>query len=274
MVPGRSGRRGLPVTTSLAAAYSATGSAWQRGPGPIYDRLAAELVARAPESLDGRRVLDVGAGTGAASRALMVAGARDVVAVDAAVGMLAYVAADRPPAAAGDARALPFADRSFDAAVAAFSLNHLTDPATGLREMARVTRRGGALLAANYGTDDTHPVKAAVEAALARRGWTPDAWYYEVRDEAAPRLATVEDTIAVGAAAGLDVEAELVHVPFGDLATEDLVAWRLGMAHHAPFVEALRVSEHQAVVHEAIAGLGQGSPSLVRSIVVLRAVVP
>ena len=43
-------------------------------------------------------------------------------------GMLAHDAGRRPPAVAGDALALPFAAGAFDAAVAAFSLNHLSRP--------------------------------------------------------------------------------------------------------------------------------------------------
>ena len=194
VVRGRPGGRrpARPRLVSTGSAYSATGAAWQRGPGRIYDRLAAVLVDRAPVPLRGGRVLDVGAGTGAASRAVLAAGAASVVAVDAALGMLAHEAEDRPPAAVGDARALPFPARCFDGAVAAFSLNHIADPAAGLREMARVTRPGGPLLASAYAADDTHPVKAAVEAALTARGWEAEPWYVTVREDTAPRLATAE----------------------------------------------------------------------------------
>lgn len=260
--------------TGAAAAYSATGGAWQRGPGRIYDRLADVVVARSPVPLHGARVLDVGAGTGAATRAALAAGAARVVAVDAALGMLAHEALGRPPAAVGDARALPFATSAFDAAVAAFSLNHLSDPATGLREMARVTRRGGSLLAATYAADDTHPVKAAVEAALAAQGWTPDPWYLALRDEAAPRLATPNLGAAAADTAGLDACVELVRVPFADLKAHDLVAWRLGLAQHAPFMSRLSPDERAAVAADAVARLGDAVPSLVRSILVLRAIRP
>jgi len=60
---------------SLADAYSRTGAAWDAGPGRIYDRLSEELVARLPAGATGD-VLDLGAGTGAASRAAAAAGAR------------------------------------------------------------------------------------------------------------------------------------------------------------------------------------------------------
>lgn len=42
-----------------------------------------------------------------------------------------------------DAVALPLADASVDTTIAIHMLYHLTDPASGLKEMARVTREGG-----------------------------------------------------------------------------------------------------------------------------------
>lgn len=257
-----------------AAAYSLTGGAWQDGPGRIYDRLAEVLVARSPIRLDGCRVLDLGAGTGAAGRAVLAAGAAGVVAVDAAFGMLAYESARRPPAAVGDALALPFRATAFDAAVAAFSLNHLSDPAAGFREMARVTRPGGALLAAAYAAGDSHPVKAAVEAALADRGWMPEPWYEALRAQALPQLATLDGCAAAVGAAGLDAHVELVRVPFPEFDAGDLVAWRLGLAQHASLVARLSRQDRDAVASDALGRLGGSVPSLLRSILVVRAVRP
>lgn len=251
-----------------AAAYSATGDAWRRGPGRIYDRLAEVLVERAPTPLQGGRLLDVGAGTGAATRALLAAGAA-VVAVDFALGMLTHGPVDRSPAAVGDARALPFAPGSFDGAVAAFSLNHLADPAAGLREMARVTRRGGCLLASAFAADDTHPVKAAVEGALAARGWAPAPWYLSFCDDTAPRLATMERAAAAARAAGLDAVTETVRVTFVDLTPTDLVEWRLGLAQHAPFAAGLAPDDRAAVAADAAGRMGGEVPPLVRSMVVI-----
>ncbi len=272
MVQCRPGGRGLAVIDGLATAYSATGGAWQQGPGRVYDRLAEVLIARSPVPVRGCSVLDVGAGTGAATRAALAAGATAVVAVDPAVGMLAHDASRRAPAVAGDALALPFAAATFGAAVAAFSLNHLTDPAGGLREMARVTRRGGALLASSYAADDTHPVKAAVETALASHGWKPERWYATMKTEAVTLLATVEACAAAADAAGLEAVVEPARVAFPELHARDLIAWRLGMAQHAPFLRRLPPGQQDAVVVEALARLGDAVPPLVRSILVLRAV--
>lgn len=271
MVHGGAGGRGLAVIDGIAAAYSATAASWQRGPARVYDRLAEVLLARSPVPVGGGRVLDVGAGTGAATRAALAAGATAVIAIDSAVGMLAHDASRRAPAVAGDALALPFAAATFDAAVAAFSLNHLTDPAGGLREMARVTRRGGALLASSYAADDDHPVKVAVEAALAAHGWKPDGWYATMRTEAASLLATANACAAAAGAAGLEAVVEPVRVAFPELEARDLVAWRLGMAQHAPFLGRLPRAEQDAVAVEALARLGDAPPPLVRSILVVSA---
>ncbi|HEV8623584.1 MAG TPA: methyltransferase domain-containing protein, partial [Acidimicrobiia bacterium] len=236
------------MTAGVAAAYSATGAAWERGPARIYDRLAEVVVSALPVPLDGVAALDLGAGTGAATRALLAAGAARVVAVDAAVGMLAHDAGRRPPAVAGDALALPFAAGAFDATVAAFALNHLADPAAGLREAARVTRPGGGLAASAYAYDDDHPVKYAVQAALAARGWTPEPWYRALQVDAAPRLATVAAARAAAEAAGIDAEVEPARVPFPDLDAPALIAWRLGLAQHAPFVAALPTDADRAAL--------------------------
>jgi ubiquinone/menaquinone biosynthesis C-methylase UbiE len=45
--------------------------------------------------------------------------------------------------ALGDARALPFADGSIDVAVTSYSLHHIPDPRSVIREMARVLTPGG-----------------------------------------------------------------------------------------------------------------------------------
>jgi ubiquinone/menaquinone biosynthesis C-methylase UbiE len=261
------------VSGSAASAYSATGEAWERGPAQIYDRLAEAVVERSPVGVAGARALDLGAGTGAASRALRRAGAARVVAVDAAGGMLAFDAGRRPPAVVGDAIALPFAPRAFDVTVAAFSLNHLTDPGTGLAEAARVTCPGGGVVASAYAADDFHPVKEAVEAALAARGWQPEPWYQDLRTTAAPLLATVEAAQAAAQQAGLDADVVALRVPFPGLDAGELVSWRLGLAQHAPFVASLTAPERAAVVNDARHRLGSGWPELERSIILVRAVV-
>jgi SAM-dependent methyltransferase len=232
----------------------------------IYGRLAELLVARSPVDLRDRDVLDLGAGTGAASRAAGARGARRVVAVDRALGMLQADRGARPPAAVGDALALPFASRAFDVVVAAFSLNHLTDPTAGVREAGRVARR--CLLASTYAADDGHAVKGAVERALAECGWIPPPWYTETK-AAMAAWGTIDDvTLSIERGGLVPVHVEAVRVPFPDLAPVDLVRWRLGMAYCASFV-----AEHDAGVIErrALELLPDDAGPLVRTVIFLAA---
>jgi SAM-dependent methyltransferase len=260
------------VPPSLAAAYSAAGLAWQQGPGRIYDRLAETVVAACPVPVAGRFVLDLGAGTGAASRALLRSDA-EVIAVDNAVGMLRPDAAQRPPGVAGEAVALPFAAGSFGVVVAAFCLNHLADPAAGLAEAGRVTAPGGAVVVSAYAEDDDHPVKAAVEQAAADAGWTAPPWYQQLKTEAMPRLATPDRMAAVADVVPGLVEARVTRheVAFPDFTPSELVAWRLGMAQQALFVAALDPPDRAALAQAALDRLGPHPPPLVRRMLVLTA---
>lgn len=264
--------RTADASSAMAAAYSATGWRWQDGPGRVYDALARVVVAHAPSSLAGSLVVDLGAGTGAASRAAAGVGARLVVAVDAALGMLADQAEHRPPAVVGDAVRLPVRSSSVDAVVAAFSLNHLPVPWTALKEAARIVRSGGSIVVSTYASDDSHPVKAAVEQVLVARGWTADQWYADLRDCYAPLLATASQCLEAADRAGIKATVRHVRVPFPELSPSDLVAWRLGMAQHASFVAALRPPERAELEVEALQRLGE-HPPLVRSIMVMSAVV-
>lgn len=263
------------VTSSMGEAYSRSGAAWEDGPMRVYGRLAGAVVARCPVPLAGARVLDLGAGTGAASRAVLAQGGRPV-ALDVAVGMMAAGrAAGLPvPAVAGDALRLPFPPGAFGAVVAAFSLNHVVDLAAALAEAVRVLAPGGGLVASGYSVRDSHPVKAAVEAALAERGWVAPAWYDDLRGRAIPGMATVEAATGAAADAGLAAEAVDVVVDMDDLEPADLVAWRLGMAHCAPYVDSLPPAMREELQARSLELLGPGPPPLRRAVVILTARAP
>jgi len=96
-------------------------------------RIAAQL-ARA---LGGARtVVDVGAGTGSYEPR-----DRAVVAVEPSPVMAAQRAPGTAPVVHAAAEHLPFADGSFDAAMAVLTIHHWSDVEGGLREMGRVARR-------------------------------------------------------------------------------------------------------------------------------------
>jgi ubiquinone/menaquinone biosynthesis C-methylase UbiE len=98
--------------------------------------------------ISGGRVLDVGCGTAVLGRALLSHDPKiDVVGIDPAYAYLSYagerIESARIRLVCGAAPALPFADASFDAALALLVLQELPAASPVVREMTRVTRRGG-----------------------------------------------------------------------------------------------------------------------------------
>ena len=99
--------------------------------------------------LEGRRLLDVGCGTGRFTAAFEAAGAH-VTSIDRDPGMLA-LAEQRTHSTrllVGDAHQLPLDDNSFDVAVATTLLEFASDPHGVLDELTRVVRAGGRIAVA------------------------------------------------------------------------------------------------------------------------------
>ncbi len=258
---------GRRFVSAVARAYDRTGDAWSHGPALVYDRLATALVARSSVPLAGRTVLDVGAGTGAASLAATAVGAR-VVAVDLAPAMLLANRAAVAGSIVAEATALPVVDRGVGGLVAAFSFNHLPDPAAGFREAARVCRPGSPVLVAAYAADDDHPAKQAVDQAAAECGWVPEPWVTAMRATVSTALATVAGMTAAAAGSGLAGEADTVTVDLPDVSPEAMVGWRMGMAQLAPFLATVDDATRRDVARRALDLLGPAPPPLRRSIVV------
>ena len=105
----------------------------------------------------GRRVLDLGAGTGKLTRQLTARGL-DVVAVEPTDGMRDQLAAAVPHAEvlAGDAEHIPLADESVDAVLVAQAW-HWFDQERAPLEVARVLRPGGVLGVTWNLRDDAEP---------------------------------------------------------------------------------------------------------------------
>ncbi|MDP8908907.1 MAG: class I SAM-dependent methyltransferase, partial [Chloroflexota bacterium] len=133
---------------SVAAEYDAVRPDY---PSQLFDALESAM----GQPLLGADVLDVGAGTGIASRALAGRGAR-VVALDPGERMLDVLrsrSTSRVRAVIGNGNALPFKDSLFDLAVFAQSL-HWTDLERAPAEALRVLKPGG-VLAAWWNRPDT-----------------------------------------------------------------------------------------------------------------------
>jgi hypothetical protein len=119
---------------------------------PLYDRIGRSYVATRAEDPriaaaihaalgDARTVLNVGAGAGSYEPQ-----DRTVTAVEPSSSMRALRPPHLPPAIDAVAERLPFADRSFDAAMTTFSVHQWADLGAGLAELRRVTRGPVAVL--------------------------------------------------------------------------------------------------------------------------------
>jgi SAM-dependent methyltransferase len=92
-------------------------------------------------------LLDVGCGTGAIAKPLQEIPDCNVYGIDASPRMAELTRASGVPAEVADVQALPFGDDEFDVVIAAWMLYHVQDLDRGLREIRRVLRRGGYLIA-------------------------------------------------------------------------------------------------------------------------------
>ena len=111
------------------ATYDTIGRAYvrHRRPDP---RIAAQIDAALGNA---ESVVNVGAGTGSYE-----AGRRRVVAVEPSAVMVAQRPVGAAPALRALAGGLPFADRTFDAAMAILTVHHWPDAIAGLAELRRV----------------------------------------------------------------------------------------------------------------------------------------
>ena len=139
-------------------------------------RLAREVLREGP--VEGRRVLEVGAGSGRDTLALARAGARAMV-VDYAPMSLELVARQARDQGLGislvraDALAMPFRDGAFAVVFHQGLLEHFRDPHPLLRECARVTERAGRVVVDVPQTFHPYTVMKKILIALDRwfAGW-------------------------------------------------------------------------------------------------------
>jgi ubiquinone/menaquinone biosynthesis C-methylase UbiE len=140
---------------TIADVFDEGAGVYARHWAPVLNRHALDLVAAVPppSSRQARTVLDVAAGAGTLLPALrpLAGEGGQLVALDYSAGMLARADASVARIQA-DAARLPLRDACADVAVYAFVLFLLPDARTAVAEAARVTRPGGWLLAATWGT--------------------------------------------------------------------------------------------------------------------------
>jgi SAM-dependent methyltransferase len=111
--------------------------------GPDPREVAFQAVVEAAP----RRVLEVGGGPGELTARIANDVGCETIMVDVSPRMVELARGRGVDALVGDVQDLPFADASFDCAVAAWMLFHVGDLDRGLGELARVLRPGGRLVA-------------------------------------------------------------------------------------------------------------------------------
>lgn len=120
--------------------------------GWLMERLNAASYRAAAEAIEpaGKRVLEIGFGTGAMARLVCERGARQVIGVDPSPLMvdtaLRKTAGMPVDLRCGDASDLPFDDASADCAVALHSFQFWSPPERCLAEVRRVLALGGRLV--------------------------------------------------------------------------------------------------------------------------------
>jgi demethylmenaquinone methyltransferase/2-methoxy-6-polyprenyl-1,4-benzoquinol methylase len=144
-------------------------------------------VAKAVNARPAEKVLDLAAGTATSSQPFAQTGAY-VVPCDFSMGMLregkrryAWM-----PFTAGDATRLPFADEAFDVVTISFGLRNVQDSEQALRELYRVTKRGGRVVVCEFSDPTFGPFRTVYQEYLMRAlpptaravSSNPDAYVY------------------------------------------------------------------------------------------------
>lgn len=114
-------------------------------------RLWRRAVRKAVDPRPGKRILDVAAGTGTSSKALLVPGG-EVVAADFSKGMIEQGKKQHPEISfvLADAMKLPFQAAEFDVVTISFGLRNVEKYETALSEFHRVLKPGGKLVVCEF----------------------------------------------------------------------------------------------------------------------------
>lgn len=143
---------------------------------PIYkramraeERSYAFLYRRIPKLIRGKEVLELATGPGLLAKRVAPV-TKCMLATDYSEGMIAEAKKGACPKnlrfEVADALSLPYADASFDAVIIVNALHLLPEPERALREIARVLRPDGILIAPNFVKKREHFVGRCWEAVL------------------------------------------------------------------------------------------------------------
>ena len=192
-----------------------------------WSRLAGDVFLRWLAPATGWRWADVGCGNGAFTEMLFERCAPvEVQGIDPSGAQLDFARTRLPGVPAtftqGDAMALPWGDRGFDAAVMALVIFFVPEPARGVAEMARIVKPGGSVSAYAWDILGRGFPFAAMQEEMAALG-VPPIWPPSVD------AARVEALRSLWTDAGLvDIETRHIEVErsFDDFET----FWRIAQA--------------------------------------------
>ena len=165
---------------------------------PIYSRAMraeersyAYLYRRIPKLVRAKEVLELATGPGLLAKRIAPV-TKHMLATDYAAGMIAEAKKGACPRnlrfEVADALSLPYADASFDAVIIVNALHLLPEPERALREIARVLRPDGILIAPNFVKKRERFVDCCWEAVLRLVGvrfehqWTAGEYLVFFRD--------------------------------------------------------------------------------------------
>ena len=117
---------------------------WYVGRRAILESFLERIIADPKSQIPNPRILDVGCGTGGNLEMLEKFGAAE--GVDVSDDALEFCKSKNLTVHKGLAEALPFENETFDVVTALDVVEHLDDDVAGLKEMFRVTKKGGKTL--------------------------------------------------------------------------------------------------------------------------------
>jgi len=146
------------VRQGYDAVYTTEVNRYDELGSPLYPDIAENLLSEV--DLKGKKILDVGCGTGVSSLRAVQQGASEIVCVDQSTNMLSRCQAKLKSQAGQvrssflqlDADKLQFDEKSFDVVISSMMLGFMPNQVATLSEMRRVLRPGGTLAIATHGT--------------------------------------------------------------------------------------------------------------------------
>jgi ubiquinone/menaquinone biosynthesis C-methylase UbiE len=235
----------------MGSTFDDQAAAYDRWFATPLGRLVDEVEKRAIFSLtpvvQGRRILEVGCGTGNFSLTLVQQGAR-VVGLDCSRPMLARAHAKVGPnmdlpLVQGLADRLPFANEAFDGVMCILALDFMSQRGTVLAEMTRVLRPGGFLSVAMLNRYSLWTAKRTI------RSWFKPSLWREVRFIKPNELRRL-----------LLSQPELAHIRLGQAVYFPPWANR-GLCQYYPYLENLGARLHLPLAAFLVAAATKHAPT-------------